>query len=372
MILISCKPENSDMRIKDIVTKKTDVNIFTVVKEKSDNPLDWKIKTRKDKLIPDTEAHCIVRAKMIDKEKNVSDCFINISLPERIVDYVIYQTDLGLEYKESYELADKDVIPAVASEAFGDYELYYSKNAPDVGIEILRQSLNLTEDPSVIAEDLGYILRDENRHQEAIDAFLISEEHGVSSEYIFKEISDLYAKIGNDEKSKEYDEKSGDNLIYASMFDLAYSKLKKDYPDREAAFPDNLPKPNKSDLEYLIDKYDCKFPQSYIDYQLNYCQTTPIGDFAFEGFGWANRELEPYLNLEEVLKGYKDLDFPDYLTPFKQENGDFWCFDNRVDSETGEYPVVIWDHNSNDIEQDKDFQWNSFIDWLEKTMEDDN
>jgi hypothetical protein len=207
LILISCKPENSDMRIKDIVTKKTDVNIFTVVKEKSDNPLDWKIKTRKDKLIPDTEAHCIVRAKMIDSNTNVSDCFVNISLPERIVDYVIYQTDKGLEYKESYELTGIDVIPAIGSKAIGDYELYYSKNSPEIGIEILRQSLKLTNDPSVIAEDLGYILRDEKRYQEAIDAFLISEKHGVSSEYIFQEIRDLYIELDNKTKAEEYNNK---------------------------------------------------------------------------------------------------------------------------------------------------------------------
>jgi len=193
------------MRIKDIVSKKTEVSIFTVVKEKSDNPLDWKIMAREDKLIPDIEAHCIVRAKMIDSDKNVSDCFINISLPERIVDYVIYQTENGLEYKESYEL--EDVVPAIASIAFGNYEVYYSKNDPDVGIEILRQSLNLAKDPSVIAEDLGYILGDENRHQEAIDAFLISEKHGVSSEYIFQEIRDLYIELDNKTKAEEYNYK---------------------------------------------------------------------------------------------------------------------------------------------------------------------
>lgn len=195
------------MKIKDIVTKKTDINIFKVVKEKSDNPLDWKIKTTKYKLIPDTETHCIVRAKMIDSDKNVSDCFINISLPERIADFVIYTTDNGLEFKGIYEMEKIDVIPAIASDAFGVYELYYSKNNPDIGIEILKQGLSLSEDPSVIAEDLGYILRDENRHQEAIDAFLISERYGVSSEYIFREIRDLYINLNNKIKAEEYNNK---------------------------------------------------------------------------------------------------------------------------------------------------------------------
>ncbi len=198
------------MRIKDIVTKKTDVYIFDIVKEKTDNPLDWKIKSRKDKLIPNTEAHCFVRAKMIDSNKNVSDCFINLSLPERIVDYVIYPTDNGLEFKESYEFTEIDVIPSIASEAFGDYELFYSKNNPDIGIEILRRGLSLSNDPSVIAEDLGYILRDENRYEEALEAFLISEKHGVSSDFIYQEIRDLYRQLKNDEKADEYDKKIKD------------------------------------------------------------------------------------------------------------------------------------------------------------------
>jgi tetratricopeptide (TPR) repeat protein len=203
LICISCKPD-LDMRIKDINANKIDAYIFDIVEEKTDNPLDWKIESRFDKLIPDTEAHCIVRAKMIDSNKTVSDCFVNISLPERIVDFVIYENENGLVFKQTYELENTDVIPAIASEAYGVYELYYSKNNPDIGIEILKNGLNLADDPSVIAEDLGYILRDENRHEEALEAFLVSEKHGVSNDYIYKEIHDLYVTLGKLDSAKEY------------------------------------------------------------------------------------------------------------------------------------------------------------------------
>jgi len=195
------------MKIKDVVSKHTEIFLFKVVKENSDSPLDWKIKAMPDKLIPDAEIHCIVRAKMIDSIKNVSDCFLNISLPERIVDFVIYPTDKGLEYRQTYEMTDIDVIPIIASEAYGIYELYYSKNNPDIGIEILRQGLSLSTDPSVIAEDLAYILRDEMRYDEALEAFLISEEYGVSSDFIYEEIKDLYSKLNNKEKVDEYNNK---------------------------------------------------------------------------------------------------------------------------------------------------------------------
>ncbi len=212
VIIISCRPNTSETRIKDLVLKETDIYLFDVVKEESDNPIDWLIKPRTEKLIPDTEAHCIVRAKMIDSDKTMTDCFINISLPERIVDFVIFMTDKGLDFKQLYELTGQDVIPAIASEAYGVYELYYSKNNPNVGIEILKQGLSLSNEPSVIAEDLGYILRDENRFQEAIEAFLISEKHGVTNNYIYQEIRDLYIQLNNMEKANEYDKIIEDKL----------------------------------------------------------------------------------------------------------------------------------------------------------------
>jgi len=150
---------------------------------------------------------------------------------------------------------------------------------------------------------------------------------------------------------------------------MTFEDIKVKYSEREPAFPEHLPKPNETDLNNLIKKYNCKFPKSFINFQLTYCNRVPIGDFSFEGFGWSNKELGPNMNLEEILKGYSDLKFPDYLTPFRYDNGDFWCFDNRVSK--SEYPVVIFDHNSNDIETDSNYKWTNFIDWLDKTMEDD-
>jgi len=151
---------------------------------------------------------------------------------------------------------------------------------------------------------------------------------------------------------------------------MTFEDLKNKYPDRDGALAGDFPKPNREVLDEIIEKYGCRFPPSFIDFQLKYCHEISMGDYSWDGFGWANKELPLYMSLEEVVKDYKKLGFPDYLTPFRRENGDFWCFDNRV--ETGsEYPVVIWDKMSGAIEEDKDFQWKNFIDWLDKTMEDD-
>ena len=151
---------------------------------------------------------------------------------------------------------------------------------------------------------------------------------------------------------------------------MTFNDLKSKYPDREVAFPDDQRKPNKEDLDSIIHKYDCKFPPSFVDFQLEYCLEISIGDLAWDGFGWANKDLDPYMNLEEIVKDYKDCGYPNYLSPFKQDNGDFWCFDSRIQSDE-EFPIVIWDHNSNDIEKDENYQWKSFIEWLDSTMEEE-
>ncbi|MBN1150461.1 hypothetical protein JXA84_04480 [candidate division WOR-3 bacterium] len=199
------------MKIIDVVSKHTDIFLFKVVKNNSESPLDWEITAMTDKLIPNAEIQCIARVKMIDSHNNVSDCLVNISLPERIIDYVIYKSDRGFEYKEIYSLVDSEVIPAIASDAYGDYNIYYSKKNPGVGIDILKQGLKISENKTSAAEDLGYILRDEQRYTESLDAFLISEKYGVTSDFIYQEIRDLYLKLNDKEKADEYYKKERKN-----------------------------------------------------------------------------------------------------------------------------------------------------------------
>lgn len=150
---------------------------------------------------------------------------------------------------------------------------------------------------------------------------------------------------------------------------MTFNDLKEKYSDRDPALPINCVEPNEIDLNELIEKYNCKFPKSFIEFQLKYCKEIPMGDFAFDGFGFANKKLEPNMNLEAVIKDYQELNYPKYLTPFRQENGDFWCFDNR--GSDIEYSVVIYDHNTNKIEPDLNYNWETFIDWLDKTMEEE-
>jgi tetratricopeptide (TPR) repeat protein len=131
-------------------------------------------------------------------------CFINIVTPERIADFVLKLDSNGQTILENYYEQEYSVIPTVASNCFGDYELYYSKENPQIGIDILKNGLEHAKNKNIVAEDLGYIFRDENRLQEAIDAFLLSEQFGPSTEYTFYELQQLFEALGQPDKQAEY------------------------------------------------------------------------------------------------------------------------------------------------------------------------
>lgn len=187
----------------DTIKKYPDCKIFNINNSDDENSLKWKIQPTSLQIIPDEEGHFLVKAKIIDNQQLEESGYINLSTPERIADYVIYNFN-NPQFDNIYELKGKDVIPTVASDCFGLYELYYSKNNPDIGIEILKSGLDKSHQKNVIAEDLGYILRDENRLEEALEYFLISEQNEPSSEYIYSEIEGIYHSLGNDEKAEEY------------------------------------------------------------------------------------------------------------------------------------------------------------------------
>lgn len=117
-------------------------------------------------------------------------------------------------------------------------------------------------------------------------------------------------------------------------------------------------------LELISEEFSCSYPNEFIEFQLEYCTFTPMDDFAWDGFGWANPLFEPYMNLYEIVKDARLCEVPFYLAPFKVDNGDYYCFDTR----NGKNSVVIWDHNSNMIESDKAYQWDNFIEWLHATF----
>lgn len=189
------------MKLKNIFKDKH-TKIFKVINDDVDNELDMEIEPTDLELIPDDDnGYYIIRAIEILGTKTTA-CFIDMNTPERVTDIAIKKGLLG-SVKISYTY-ESEIIPSVASDCFGLYELYYSKSNPDLGIQILRNGLSKAVNKNIVAEDLGYILRDEGRIQEAIEAFKISEEFGSSTEYTFLELSYLYEELGDMEKKEHY------------------------------------------------------------------------------------------------------------------------------------------------------------------------
>ncbi len=196
------------MKLRDIY-KDGLTKVFIVIEQDDDNELNWTVEPTDYELIPEEENYYFVKAYEVS-QNGKTDCYIGVMTPERIAEVVIKQNSNGQTEIESIYDQEKSIIPAIASDCFGDYELFYSKENPQLGIDILKSAITKATNKNVVAEDLGYILRDEGRVKEAIEAFKISEENGPSSEYTFLELAGLYEQLGQLDKQTEYRQKYKD------------------------------------------------------------------------------------------------------------------------------------------------------------------
>ena len=117
----------------DVIEQNLECKIFNIKNSESENPLNWLVEPTELELIPYNDGHYLVKASIIGVNKTVETGFINLITPERIVDYVIYDLKKP-KFSSIHEFVDKDVIPAVASDCYGWYELYYSKKNPPLGL----------------------------------------------------------------------------------------------------------------------------------------------------------------------------------------------------------------------------------------------
>lgn len=190
------------MKLKDIFKDKV-TKIFRVVNQDFDNELDFEILPTELETIPDEGGYFILRALEVRKQK-VSECFMDMTTTERIPDIVIRKGLLGNIKISEYYNYEGVVIPAIASDCFGVYDLYYSKENPQIGIDILQNGIEKATNKAIVSEDLGYILRDEQRNEEAIEAFKKSIEYGASTPYPYLELSHLYERLGDAKMKDEY------------------------------------------------------------------------------------------------------------------------------------------------------------------------
>jgi hypothetical protein len=141
---------------------------------------DWIVEKTKYQLIPEVnddlyDAHFVARGFLLHGINKIEECYVDISIPERISEFVFRNRDNIFTIENAFE-SNLNAIPAVASEQSGDYELYYRPENPQPGIDVLKAGLALSMNKHAIAEDLGYILRDENEIEESTEENLKRQE----------------------------------------------------------------------------------------------------------------------------------------------------------------------------------------------------
>jgi len=189
----------------DAISANPNVKFFRGLDSGAEHPRDWQLKPLQTELLSDTEAdgYHVMKALNVLPDATIRECYLDMNLPEWISDYAFFLETGSLRYGYHHEFPG-EIIPAVALDCFGVYELFYSKNRPQIGIDILKRGLAIAKRKGYIAEDLGYIFRDERRFREAAEMFKISVDEGPSSYFIYGELAGAYAELGDSTNERKY------------------------------------------------------------------------------------------------------------------------------------------------------------------------
>ena len=145
---------------------------------------------------------------------------------------------------------------------------------------------------------------------------------------------------------------------------ITFADIRKLRPDWPGAYLPDERLPTESEIQSIEAEHGVTFPPSFKEFQLREARTTPMGSRACCGFGWANRELDPYLRLDTVLAGARESGVPEHLLAFRDDEGNFYCFDTTRPGADGELPVVFWDHDERGVLDVPHLRWESFMEWL--------
>jgi tetratricopeptide (TPR) repeat protein len=161
----------------------------------------------------------IVAALLITSDIAPRPCYLDLVLPERIVDHHYLQNGSSIVRGNGRRVLNGTVIPAIGIESPGVYKLFYARENPQVGINVLNEAMMRGRRKQDIAYDLGLLLRDEKKYEEAISAFsaFLSENpsEGIA-EVVYKERSKLYAALGQVHEAEE------DSRNFAAAFEKKY------------------------------------------------------------------------------------------------------------------------------------------------------
>ncbi|EHO09282.1 hypothetical protein HMPREF9714_01960 [Myroides odoratimimus CCUG 12901] len=144
----------------------SEVKVFVVVNKDNEDVLEWEVEATQYSVLPDEEGNFFVKGLEISNT-GISEVYVGITLPERISEIGLIKNTLEqIEVLEN--MFSSQFLPLVACESYGNYELYYVHTNPKIGIEVLEEGLQQSNHYGAIAEDLGYIYRDEQCIHQAI------------------------------------------------------------------------------------------------------------------------------------------------------------------------------------------------------------
>jgi tetratricopeptide (TPR) repeat protein len=140
---------------------------------------------------------CFVRRPLLN-------CYLEIVLPERVCEHHFVRLNGEIVHCRGQRVKNGTAIPAIGVEQLGVYKLFYARENPDIGVEILQTALRSPRSKTAIGYDRGLLLRDEKQYEKAIEVFslVLSEELESEISYVIhKERAQLYEAIGNQDKA---------------------------------------------------------------------------------------------------------------------------------------------------------------------------
>lgn len=163
----------------------------------------------------------LIAAKVVTPSGPILDCYLDIVLPERICENCYLRDQDRITRSRGRRVGQGRAVPAIAIEQFGIPQLFFAKENPAFGIEVLRKGLNLAWEKRNIAYDLAVLLRDAKRFEEAIEAysiFLAEDPTADIAHSIYQQRSFLYDAIGQHDKGKE------DKRLWALAFAKTFGR----------------------------------------------------------------------------------------------------------------------------------------------------
>jgi tetratricopeptide (TPR) repeat protein len=218
------------MRLKDALFKTSFKSFRMTTDEEEDNwddflnfqlePLSGPI-LAKEYVAGPFEGAFVVAGKVVTVEDASLDCYLQVVLPERVCEFCFLLVGDEIIRNRGRRVGNGTAIPAIAIEKSGNPGLFCARENSSAGIEVLKQGLQQARQKRHIAHDLGVLLRQDKRNEEAIEAFSIclkEDPQSTLARSVYQERSQLYEAIGQHEKAEE------DKRLWQVAFERDYGR----------------------------------------------------------------------------------------------------------------------------------------------------